>query len=67
MKNNSLTSDGDLESEEQRCMVCNGSGEGMHDGTRCYSCNGSGVEKVSDGSEDDDYYYEMRRDRRMEN
>ena len=24
------------------CLACNGSGEGMHEGTRCRSCNGSG-------------------------
>ena len=26
------------------CAGCNGSGEGMFDGTRCSSCGGSGVE-----------------------
>ena len=25
------------------CGNCNGSGEGMHDGSRCSSCGGSGV------------------------
>lgn len=25
------------------CGNCNGSGEGMHDGSRCYQCGGSGV------------------------
>lgn len=25
------------------CGNCNGSGEGMHDGSRCYACGGSGV------------------------
>ena len=24
------------------CPVCNGSGEGQHEGTRCYHCGGSG-------------------------
>ena len=24
------------------CTTCNGSGEGMHDGTRCRECNGIG-------------------------
>ena len=36
----------DIESDEcVPCSVCNGSGEGMYDGTRCYKCRGSGVEK----------------------
>lgn len=25
------------------CAHCNGSGEGMHDGTKCWECKGSGV------------------------
>ena len=28
------------------CIACNGSGEGMYDGTRCRSCGGSGVERT---------------------
>lgn len=27
------------------CGACNGSGEGMYDGTSCWSCRGSGVGK----------------------
>jgi hypothetical protein len=27
---------------EDLCTNCNGSGEGMHDGTRCSTCGGSG-------------------------
>jgi RecJ-like exonuclease len=34
----------DDEPEELLCIGCNGSGEGMHDGSRCSSCDGSGVE-----------------------
>lgn len=26
------------------CSGCNGSGEGMYDGSSCYKCHGSGVE-----------------------
>jgi DnaJ-class molecular chaperone len=26
------------------CTQCNGSGEGMHDGSTCSSCKGSGVD-----------------------
>ncbi len=25
-----------------RCSACNGSGEGMYDGTRCHTCRGFG-------------------------
>jgi len=32
--------------EEVYCAKCNGSGEGMHDGTRCSSCKGSGTEII---------------------
>jgi len=28
------------------CHVCNGSGEGMYDGSSCYHCGGSGDEPV---------------------
>ncbi len=24
------------------CFTCNGSGEGMYDGSRCYACKGKG-------------------------
>ena len=27
------------------CAYCNGSGEGMYDGTRCWHCKGEGVER----------------------
>lgn len=33
------------------CPNCDGSGEGMHEGTRCYTCKCSGLEK--DGSAQD--------------
>lgn len=29
--------------EEDICPSCNGSGEGMYDGTKCSSCRGKGV------------------------
>lgn len=29
--------------EEKHCVVCNGSGEGMYDGSTCTSCKGLGV------------------------
>ena len=32
--------------EELLCAYCNGSGEGMHDGTTCTHCKGSGVHYV---------------------
>ncbi len=33
------------EEDENLCSMCNGSGEGMWDGSRCSSCNGSGEVK----------------------
>jgi DnaJ-class molecular chaperone len=33
---------------EPLCNYCNGSGEGMTDGSRCGHCNGSGVERDYD-------------------
>lgn len=33
------------EEDKLICLQCNGSGEGMHDGTKCTSCKGSGIEK----------------------
>jgi hypothetical protein len=42
----------DEDSSELLCGTCNGSGEGMHDGTRCMSCRGSGV--VIEEVDDDD-------------
>ena len=37
----------DEEGEEGICAYCNGSGEGMYDGTTCRSCKGSGVDRRS--------------------
>jgi hypothetical protein len=38
--------DPEIENEENPiCPACNGSGEGMYDGTKCRSCGGSGVER----------------------
>ena len=34
------------EHEDLICPKCNGSGEGMYDGTICSLCKGSGVEEV---------------------
>ena len=35
--------DGILEIDEPGiCLACNGSGEGMHEGTTCYQCKGEG-------------------------
>ena len=36
----------EAEHEPGICTHCNGSGEGMYDGTRCRSCGGSGVERT---------------------
>lgn len=29
--------------EESTCPACNGSGEGMYDGSRCRECGGTGI------------------------
>lgn len=42
------------EDEDQMCSSCNGSGEGMYDGTRCASCGGSGVDRGQNDSDDFD-------------
>lgn len=44
-------------SDPEICSSCNGSGEGMYDGTRCMSCGGSGVEH-EEYEEDDRRDYE---------
>lgn len=36
------------------CGQCNGSGEGMYDGSRCSSCHGSGVEQEQEDRRDYD-------------
>jgi len=41
------TDDGDF-----ICPQCNGSGEGMYDGSTCHACHGSGVERDDSGRED---------------
>jgi hypothetical protein len=55
--------DDNYEDEEPMCSSCNGTGEGMYDGSRCRVCGGSGVEEKDyddyDGPDDydsgDDY------------
>ena len=38
--------------EDLICIQCNGSGEGMYDGTKCKKCGGSGVEQNTEDLED---------------
>lgn len=45
------------------CIACNGSGEGMYDGTRCRSCGGSGVDRAV---EDDTRDWDAERKDRIE-
>ena len=40
------------DNESEICSSCNGSGEGMYDGTRCSCCGGSGVEREEDDRRD---------------
>jgi hypothetical protein len=37
-----MSGETDEEEEPGYCTSCDGSGEGMHEGTRCYRCNGKG-------------------------
>lgn len=34
----------ELDDEDDICSACNGSGEGMYDGSTCYKCKGCGHE-----------------------
>ena len=46
------------EETDERCLTCNGSGEGMADGTRCWQCRGSGSEggwRTRPQNDPDDY------------
>jgi DnaJ-class molecular chaperone len=50
---------------DEICPICNGSGEGLHDGTICRSCRGRGiviVEDLVEKSRQEDYYEEKRRE-----
>lgn len=38
--------------EDEICHRCNGSGEGMWDGSCCSHCRGRGVEPVEKGNDD---------------
>ena len=40
------------------CLQCNGSGEGLHDGSTCWRCKGSGYEKQV---EDEDFIQHWER------
>lgn len=35
--------DEDEDDHDDTCPTCDGTGEGMYDGTRCRRCNGSGI------------------------
>ena len=48
--------DGVDEFEDEPCGHCNGSGEGMYDGSTCSWCKGTGVEpRINDDADDFDY------------
>lgn len=46
-----MIEDDQKEEDAGYCLQCNGSGEGLHDGSTCWRCKGSGREKkqVEDG------------------
>lgn len=45
--------DGLLEEDDDEpiCSACNGSGEGMYDGSTCYKCHGYGHERCEKDNE----------------
>jgi hypothetical protein len=45
---------------ETLCGHCNGTGEGMYDGSRCGMCRGSGVIKHEEGPDPDEWYDRKR-------
>lgn len=48
---------------DELCSTCNGSGEGMHDGTICHVCRGRGVvileidDSINEEEKDEDQHY----------
>lgn len=64
----------EVEEEEEGgyCPQCNGSGEGMYDGSRCSACGGSGEVSNSDTTREDyeaekaDYLNDQAKDERYE-
>ena len=55
MKTRSFTKHLSLSDDIVLCSNCNGSGEGMHDGTTCYVCRGSGEVSMNDDHDDESY------------
>ena len=53
------------QNEPSICTACNGSGEGMYDGTRCRSCGGSGTERTERDEPDWDALRKDRMEREM--
>lgn len=47
------------------CVNCNGSGEGMYDGTTCHYCHGRGVTSFEEEL-DSDMLYEIKRQQRID-
>lgn len=47
------------------CVHCNGSGEGMYDGTTCHYCKGRGEEPLEQLLDEDDLY-DMKRQEKLD-
>ena len=47
--------------EPEICQYCNGSGEGMYDGTRCSHCHGNGTIRHDLEEQEDRRDYELDR------
>lgn len=50
----------EADDEPELCGQCNGSGEGMYDGSRCGTCRGSGVIQHREEEDPDDQRDRMR-------
>ena len=53
------------QNEPSICTACNGSCEGMYDGTRCRSCGGSGTERTERDEPDWDALRKDRMEREL--
>lgn len=63
-------SDDDEWSDDDLCSRCNGSGEGMYDGSTCSSCGGSGTARKGDNddrwADAADHYWDMKKEESLE-
>ena len=49
-----------IEDEPEYCQRCDGTGEGMYDGSSCNACGGSGIEKSKEEEPEPEDRYLLR-------